>query len=185
MAAYAVTRMALGAVLLGSAALLGGCAAMSEQECRTANWGEQGMRDALDGYPRSRLQDIREACAEAGVRPNEQLYLNGWEAGIVRFCTPQNGARWGRDGKSYSNSCPPQMEAGFLDRYWVGRRAYDAEQNLRHLQSEQFSRQRDLDKAKDDDQRRRISSDRRDRDRRIANARDDLDRAEWQLRQGR
>ena len=171
---------ALGVAL----ALLGGCAAMSEQECRSANWYEQGQRDALAGQPRSHLGDIREACAEAGVRPSEPMYWEGWNQGIGQFCTPANGARWGRDGKSYHNSCPPELEMGFLARYRDGRTAWDAEQTLRRLQTEQGNKQRELDNTKDDNQRKRLREQLRDMDWRLRNARDDLDRAEWRLRQG-
>jgi len=76
-------RQTLPLLALSAAVVLAGCAAMSQEECRTADWGEQGMRDALDGYPRSRLADIREACAKAGVAPIESLYWNGWNAGIA------------------------------------------------------------------------------------------------------
>ncbi|QXL83934.1 DUF2799 domain-containing protein [Comamonas sp. NLF-1-9] len=168
-----------------AASLLGACAAMSVEECRSADWGEQGMRDALNGYPRARLQDIREACAEAGVVPNEALYLGGWNAGITRFCTPENGARWGRDGRAYLNSCPPQIEGGFLDRYRAGRQAYDAEQALRRLQGEQDRLQRQLGLSKDEAVRRQLRQQLRELDWRIAQARSDLDRAEWKLRLGR
>lgn len=172
-------------VALGATAVLAGCAAMSVEECRTANWGEQGMRDALKGHPRARLEDIREACAEAGVRPNETQYLNGWNAGITRFCTPENGERWGRDGRSYYNSCPPQIEAGFLDRYRAGRRVYDAEQDLKRLQREQDDLQQKLRKEKDDARRDRLRENLRDLDRSLSRARDDLNRAEWRLRDSR
>ena len=33
---------------LAVAIVLTGCAAMSEEECRTANWNEQGVRDAIE-----------------------------------------------------------------------------------------------------------------------------------------
>ena len=170
--------------LAGSAlALLAGCAALSEKECRSANWYEQGQRDALAGHDRTRLADIREACAEAGVRPNEPLYLQGWSLGVRQFCTPDNGARWGREGRSYSNSCPPELDAAFSDRYRAGRRAYDAEQTLRRLQGEQRDKQRALDNAKDDTARRQARDQLRSLDARLRDARDDLDRAEWRLRQ--
>jgi len=168
-----------------AAVVLAGCAAMSVEECRSADWGEQGMRDALNGYSRSRLADIREACAEAGVRPNESLYLNGWNAGITRFCTPENGERWGRDGRSYQNACPPQIEAGFLGRYQAGRRVYDAEQNLKRLQREQDDLQQQLRREKDEARRKRLRDNLRDLDQRVSRARDDLDRAEWRLRTSR
>lgn len=161
-----------------AALLLGGCAAMSEQECRHANWYEQGIRDAQAGKSRAHLQDLQEACAQAGVTPNAAQYHEGWSRGIGEFCTPENGARWGREGRSYYNTCPPQIEAGFLARYRDGSRVWEAEKTLNRLRSEQDSRQRDLDKAKDDKQRKHLREQLRDLDRKIRHARDDLGRAE-------
>ena len=54
---------------LAVAIVLTGCAAMSEEECRTANWNEQGVRDAMAGHSRARLEDLREACSKAKVTP--------------------------------------------------------------------------------------------------------------------
>lgn len=167
---------------LCAAVLLTGCAAMSEKECLAADWREQGMRDALAGHGRSHLADVREACAQAGVVPNEGLYFDGWSRGIHQFCTPDNGARWGRQGRSYANSCPPELDGAFSDRYRAGRRAWDAEQTVQRLQREQGDRQRALDKAKDDSARRQLRDQLRALDRRVRDARDELDRAEWQLR---
>jgi len=178
-------RQTLPLLALSAAVVLAGCAAMSQEECRTADWGEQGMRDALDGYPRSRLADIREACAKAGVAPIESLYWNGWNAGITRFCTPENGERWGREGRGYHNSCPPQIEAGFLDRYRAGRRVHDAEQVLEQLQREQDRVQWRLNAERDEARRQWLRASLRDLDLRLAMARDDLARAEWRLRTGR
>ena len=167
---------------LFAAVLLSGCAAMSEKECQTADWRDQGMKDALNGHDRTRLVDVREACAKAGVAPNEALYLDGWNRGIRQFCTPDNGARWGRQGRSYSGSCPAELGTAFSDRYRDGRRAWDAEQAVNRLQSEQQDKQRALEKAKDDTSRKQLRDQLRALDRRLFDARDDLDRAEWQLR---
>lgn len=178
----ALRAAALRLLPLGAAALLAGCAAMSVEECRTADWREQGMRDALKGKSRAHFEEIRQACAEAGVVPRAPQYWEGWNRGIGQFCTPANGLRWGREGHSYANSCPPEIEAGFVARYRDGRRAWDAEQTLRRLQNDQRSKQRELDNAKDDATRNRLRNDLRDLDWRLRNARGDLDRAEYQLR---
>ncbi len=167
---------------LSAAVLLSGCAAMSEKECQTADWRDQGMKDGLAGHDRSRLADVREACAKAGVVPNEALYWEGWNRGIRQFCTPDNGVRWGRQGRSYSGACPAELNAAFSDRYREGRRAWDAEQTLQRLQGEQQDKQRALEKAKDDTSRGQLRDQLRTLDRRLSDARDELDRAEWQLR---
>ena len=110
---------------LAVAIVLTGCAAMSEEECRTANWNEQGVRDAMAGHSRARLEDLREACSKAKVTPNAGHYLDGWNYGIRQFCTPDNGARWGREGNSYNGTCPPELEPQFIGRYRDGRRGGD------------------------------------------------------------
>ena len=175
-------RSAKSLLLLLAVAGLAGCAAKSEQECRTADWREQGMRDALAGYPRARFEDNHEACAKAGVIPDQALYFEGWSQGIRQFCTPANGASWGRAGRAYRNSCPPELEAGFVSRYRDGRRVYDAEQQLNTLQNEQRTKQRQLDAAQDDAARNRLRNDLQNVDGRLRNARDELNYAERQLR---
>ena len=167
---------------LSAVVLLTGCAAMSEKECLTADWHDQGMGDGLAGYGRTRLADLREACAKVGVVPNEALYLAGWNRGIRQFCTPDNGARWGRQGRSYSGSCPAELDAAFSDRYREGRRAWDAEQTVKRLLSEQRDKQNALDKTKDDTSRGQLRDQLRTLDRRLFDARDELNRAEWHLR---
>ena len=168
---------------LALAAVLSGCAAMSEEECRTANWNEQGVRDAMAGHSRARLEDLREACSKAKVTPNAGHYLDGWSYGIRQFCTPDNGARWGREGNSYNGTCPPELEPQFIGRYRDGRRVWDAEQAVRRIQSDLDSRERELSSAKDEDKRQQLRRQLRDLDWRLRNARSDLDRAEWNFRQ--
>lgn len=162
--------------------LLSGCAAMSEKECLTADWRDQGMKDALNGHERARLADVREACAKAGVVPNEALYLDGWNRGIRQFCTPDNGERWGRQGRGYSGACPAELGTAFSERYREGRRVWDAEQTVQRLQNEQQDKQRALEKAKDDTSRAQLRDQLRTLDRRLFDARDALNRAELQLR---
>ena len=179
-----VQSRAAGGLGLLAALLLAGCAAMSADECRTADWREQGERDALAGYPRARLADIRKACAEAGVAPHEGLYADGWSRGIVQFCTSDNGARWGRRGHDYRNSCPPALEPAFLSHYGAGRRVYDAERKLESLRNEQQRLQRELSQARDDATQRRLRMELRNSDWMLGRARDDLERADREFRHG-
>lgn len=161
-----------------------GCASMSEQECRSANWRDQGTREALAGYPSSRLHEHREACAKIGVVPDVKQYMAGYEQGIRQFCTPDNGARWGRAGKSYRNSCPADLDAAFRDRYHAGKAVYDAESRLKNLRSQQDDKQRKLEKSQDDKQRQQLRDELSNLDRQLRNVRYDLDRAERRLMKG-
>ena len=162
--------------------LIAGCAAMSEEECRHADWHEQGMRDALAGHRVSRMDALREACAKAGVVPDAQQYRAGWTQGIQQFCTPEHGAYWGRQGRSYADSCPAALEPGFLGPYQAGRRLHAAETQIDQLQREQDRLQRQLEKAKENAQRQQLRRQLRELDDKLSMARQELNRAESDFR---
>jgi orotidine-5'-phosphate decarboxylase len=162
--------------------LLAGCASMSEQECLTVDWHDQGYRDGRNGQPLSRVEAHREACAKVGVVPDLAEYRNGRATGILEYCTPGNAVQEGRRGASYRNACPPELEGRFLDHYRAGRRVYDAEQRVNSLDSRARDLQRRLEKEKDDDKRKRLRQELRDLDWSLRNARNDVYQAERRLR---
>src|SRR5690606_31802964 len=113
--------------LVGAAALLlSACASMSEKECLSANWLDQGYRDGLAGRTASLLEDHREACSKVGVTPNAQQYHAGRNQGLLEYCTPANAVNEGRQGRSYRNVCPMHLERQFLANHQRGYRAYEA-----------------------------------------------------------
>jgi hypothetical protein len=171
-----------GGTFLIAAALLGGCASMSEQECLTANWQEQGYRDGRNGQALSYIEDHRQACAKVGIVPNLEEYKLGRARGIAEYCTPDNAVQEGRRGASYRNACPPELEGRFLDRYRAGRRVYDAEQRANNLDSQSRDLQRRLDNEKDEDKRKRLRQQLRDLDASLRSARNEIYDAERRLR---
>jgi hypothetical protein len=64
--------------------LLSGCAAMSENECRTGNWYALGERDALSGS-RPQIERYADQCGRYQVRPSEQDYMAGWAIGYSEW----------------------------------------------------------------------------------------------------
>lgn len=169
-------------VFAGGALLLSGCASMSPEECMTAQWHEQGMRDGQNGYPRSRAAEHQEACSKVGMQIDMVQYQAGRDIGIRHYCTPENAIEQGRIGRSYQNSCPPELEPQFLDNYRSGYRVYTAQQQVNRLDGELNTTERRLRKAKDDAERSRLRKDLRDLDRRLRSARDDVYQAERRLR---
>ena len=75
---------------------LAGCASMSPEECRVADWAEQGYKDGRSGLTPTRITEHRKACAEVGVVPDAQRYRQGWDRGVQEYCTPTNGLAQGR-----------------------------------------------------------------------------------------
>ena len=63
---------------------LSGCAAMSENECRTGDWYALGERDALSGS-RPQLERYADQCGRYQLRPSEQDYLAGWAIGYSEW----------------------------------------------------------------------------------------------------
>lgn len=103
---------------------LPGCATLSKDECLTANWQTIGYDDGTEGQSPDRLDSHRKACTEYGVTPDLAGYQQGYEQGILIFCTPSNGFARGQSGTAYNSICPSGAEGGFLRGYTAGRKIY-------------------------------------------------------------
>ena len=57
--------------------LSSGCAAMSVEQCKTANWFNVGEKDGSAGQE-SRLDRYYSSCQKASVVPNQSLYEKGY-----------------------------------------------------------------------------------------------------------
>lgn len=171
-------RRCLPYAALASVLVLGGCASMSPEECRSADWYDVGQHDGQSGRSRSNIESHAKACGEVHISPDRGLYQKGWARGIVSYCTPQNGMEVGRRGGSYSGSCPAELDPAFRERYRLGREVYDAQQEINRLDSDSRTQERKLKDAKNDDAKRQARRELRDIDDRQRRARDRLYDAE-------
>ncbi|HZS67713.1 MAG TPA: DUF2799 domain-containing protein [Burkholderiales bacterium] len=80
------------AVVLTLIALTAGCASMSENQCRTANWREQGEADGLIGQ-QARIDQYAYQCRQFGVQPAEAEYLAGWSDGYWEHYHRASGSK--------------------------------------------------------------------------------------------
>lgn len=167
--------------VLGLILLLSGCASMSEKECLVADWHDQGHRDGRQGFPLSRVEDHRDACAKVGVAPDVTQYRGGHAQGVLEYCTPQNAVAQGRSGRHYRNACPAALEGEFLAYHAMGRRAYQAQQRVDDLYRQSQQLQRTLEKEKNEAHRRRLRGELRSLDQRLRQARDQLHHEERRL----
>ncbi len=107
------THSRFGRFILLSYLLLNGCAA----HLPTACVGDPEMLGYHDGTLGQRL------CAnlrgDAGV-----AYESGWNEGIRRFCTEEQGYQQGCQGATMSNTCPDTVTAEYLDGYQSGYAVY-------------------------------------------------------------
>lgn len=132
---------------------LAGCESMTVSECQVADWGRVGFKDAAQGVSESRLSAYIEDCGKVGIRPNPQAYRQGWDAGIVRFCTAANGWREGVQGNGNASVCQGQqgyeMFARSLD---AGLQVHRASERLRQNSVEANRLQNRLEASAKDDE---------------------------------
>jgi len=143
--------------VLAGALVLGSCATLNESECRSVDWYQLGTRDGTDGSARTRIEEHRKACAEFGLAADDAAWLQGYETGLLDYCTADNGYRVGRRGGYYGRVCPAQEERRFLDAYELGHETYQVEQEIAELDRRAESLQQRLVSDKlDDDVRREL-----------------------------
>lgn len=130
-----------GIAALFAVLLLAGCETVSKEQCVAGDWVALGKADGANGYPTSRLSDIVKDCGRYGVTPDTDQYMSGWNQGVQIYCTPMNGYNVGRQGKSASPVCPPQMASSFEYAHSLGSRIWQARSKV----EDQQRRVRDLD----------------------------------------
>ena len=150
--------------LLGTAAALAGCATMSEQDCRQANWRNVGLADGRAGTSPGYIQSHAESCAKAGVQPNAAEWRLGYADGVRSYCTPNSAWTNGTANRSYQGACAGLDEGTFLRYHRAGMLVYQARQDLTRNRSNINRLEDELKKASKDEDRRRL--------------RDEIDRAE-------
>lgn len=139
----------LSLAAVGAAALaLNGCATLSEEQCLAGNWEGIGYRDGTQGYSWDRINQHYEACRDHGVAPDQTLYEQGRQQGLLSYCTPGSGFHAGRNASTYRGVCPGNLEGDFLAGYSDGRLVNAAQQAYDTAYNEEqgaLSRARDLE----------------------------------------
>lgn len=125
------------------------CATLDAEECQTINWQQLGDTDGANGFPQERVAKHAKACEKHSLPINEKAYFAGWQGGIARYCTPQNGFRQGWIGRHYRNSCPSELAGGFVEAYSVAITFNRAEAEVRHLENKISSAAREISRLAD------------------------------------
>lgn len=119
-----------------SVVLLAGCATLSPEQCRQADWRQIGFSDGAGGYSAARINDHAKACAEVGVRPNLDDYVDGRERGLRNYCQAENGFTVGRSGGVPNVAdCPEDMKFAFLSQFRHGQQIRLVEEDLAQRRS--------------------------------------------------
>ena len=62
-------------------AVLAGCAPMTPEQCRSTNWYDEGVRDALYNATQPRFAALARGCELPDAGAAERQYLDGWAEG--------------------------------------------------------------------------------------------------------
>lgn len=143
---------------------LNGCAAISPEKCKTADWYNLGFSDGQSGLKRDRVNDYSQACAEVNINVNIQRWQAGYEKGNQMYCTPENGYRVGRAGQTYNGVC---LSEGFVKNYNKGKRQYDIAAEISALENRIYRLKEQYRNEPNEDIKREIRHDIRDLERQI------------------
>jgi hypothetical protein len=117
-----------------SVLLLINCASLNKQECLNADWQSIGFEDGSRGYSSTRIGNHRKACAKFNVKPDFDLYQQGYSQGARQFCQPRNGYNLGLRGASYGVICPDDLQDRFVMAYREGKEIYRVKSTLNAYQ---------------------------------------------------
>ena len=161
---------------------LAGCATLNEQECRTANWHDLGVKDGSNGQPASRIETHRKACADYGIRPHERQYLDGRNKGLQEYCRIDNAFRSGLNGQQYQGVCPSTIDLLFRRCNEAAYAVYQSRKEIERLDRDSSSKDHQLKEKKlTDAERSRLRDEIHDLDHKLSRLRDDLRRQERRL----
>lgn len=124
---------------LAVALLLGvsSCATLSEAECHTVDWEERGVRDGAAGRPATLIFDYGKDCGKHGVTADSGAWREGYQRGLVSYCTAERGLEEGVRGGHYTQACPLESEGDFLRAFRLGQARRTVDQEIDQLVRDQ------------------------------------------------
>ncbi|OUS07525.1 hypothetical protein A9Q96_06345 [Rhodobacterales bacterium 52_120_T64] len=112
------------------------CASLSEEACRSGDWGAIGYNDGVRGRAENYISEHREACGEYGIAPNTAVWLRSRIEGLKQYCTPDNAYSVGRHGSELNNVCPTNQSSDLRLANFFGLRYYEIGREIDALDDE-------------------------------------------------
>ena len=156
---------------LAASLVLSGCASMTEDQCRQAQWQDVGLQDGLGGERETKILEHRQACSKIGIFPDEQRWLTGRAQGLASYCTANGGWTAGLANRVYLGVCADRDEPTFLSDHRAGLVVWRTRYELGENRDALVRLDGEMRKATSEDQKQRIREDvarhERERDRLI------------------
>ena len=91
-------------------------------ECPQRDWFELGRQDGSQGRTLKTFDNHLAQCGSSENPPNEVLYVNGRNSGLIGYCQASSGFEVGRSGERYNSVCPDYLEQEFIEAFKKGRK---------------------------------------------------------------
>ncbi|MFS8145664.1 DUF2799 domain-containing protein [Rhizobium sp. BR 249] len=141
--------LALSATI-GFGLFLVSCNTLSKEECVAADWRVIGESDGAAGYePQQRFAAHAKSCERVKIVPDQTIWFQGYQTGLVRYCTPLSGLARGQAGSGYANVCPPETAPGFLRGFNLGAKQHGLQERLTSMQNDYSSKEISIDELSD------------------------------------
>lgn len=115
---------------------LAGCASLTDEECRVADWYQIGVSDGAEGRGTDRIEAHRRACSDVGIAPNAERWLEGRTRGLRLYCTPEKAYRVARGGGSLRSGCTAAEVQRLMPAYEWGQLYWDYEVEIDDTRSD-------------------------------------------------
>lgn len=138
------------AAIVGFGLFLASCNTLSKEECVAADWRVIGESDGAAGYePQQRFAAHAKSCERVKIVPDQTIWFQGYQAGLVRYCTPLSGLARGQSGSGYANVCPPETASGFLRGFNLGSKQHGLQDRLNSMQNDYSTKEAEIDELSD------------------------------------
>ena len=105
--------------------LLSGCATLTTEQCKVANWPEIGEKDGRNGYS-NRIEKHQKACAKINIIPDRKLYDQGYQKGLKSYCKPDIIFDRALEGNGGYRVCPSELHSTLKPYHDVANTYYQA-----------------------------------------------------------
>ncbi len=108
------------------------CSSISRQDCKKDmksfgyEQGRKGLGDLSD--------DIRKVCMRSDSSVDLESYVKGFNMGWSEYCTPLHGLENGLKVDLYKSYCPPEKEALYREKFFIGKTITDKSDQLSDLE---------------------------------------------------
>ncbi len=118
-----ITTLSIAALSLVAACSTTEPDTIAATDCSAVNWNGLGFEDGIRGLDSDQFSARNNVCGDSDIQLRRDRYMAGYDEGVARFCTAENGYNQGMTGYVYTGICPISMEEAFVKALHAGHRA--------------------------------------------------------------